>query len=480
MAKTLTYKEIVSRLKDRTSGASKQATAGSGAPGTPSVQVTEKDPQDEGTVQIPKDPSTAPKATNLPGSGTDSHPVHNKEVTAVKPVGATSPSQTVTDDNGAGSAAKAAKVVSAIRDLRATFKQAASDPKNTDVKAPAAEGKPVEPKKEAKKAEMEKEAPKAEKAAEINGAVDDGKHPVVNADKAAQGPKADQVKEKDPQEEPKPSVREDAIGGVPSNADTNESTKGNENKDKTAAHVEFDPSYHFKLASVVLANDELRKAAEAAMQESLGAEVARDLIKAASVMENEANALAELEANGALEAEELWKSASNEERALIVKLAAFHDYSRGKLKTDFEKSAYDMGATAAADEMDQPPMPGADAGAGAPPADPAAGAPAGPDAGGEVTPEDIMAVLQHLVQSGQIDEQTAQAILTELSGGGAPGGDAGAPPDAGAGAPPDAGAGAPPEAAPEAAPADDEAPADVKEMADKSASVIAKLKPAAK
>ena len=462
MAKTLQYQEIVSRLADRTkSAAAKKATAGSGAPGTPSVQVTEKDPEDKGTVEIPKDPSTAPKAQNLPGSGTDSHPNHNKDVTPVKSVGATAPSDTVTDDAGAGPAAKAAKALTAIKDFRASLKSAsapkaaASDKaEKLNVQAPAAEGKP---------GKMEKEAELTE--------VDKGKHPVVNADKAAQGPKASQVPEKDPQEEPKPAVREDAVGGVPAKGVNNDNVSGNENTDK-AAGFELDPSYHFKLASIVLADADLKSRAEAKLQEALGAEVAADVIKCATVMEQEANAIAELEASGAAEAEELWKSASEAERNTIVKLASLHDFVRGKLATEMEKQAYDMGASAAADEMDQPEAaPAPDAAAGAAP-DAAAGA--APDAaapgaeGGDVSPEDIMAVLQHLVQSGQIDEPTAQAILQELSGGGegAAPADAGAPaPDAGAApadaaAAPDAGAGAPP---------------DVQEMADKAASVAAKF-----
>jgi len=476
MAKTLTYQEIVARLNDRVKSASKQATAGSGAPGTPSVQVTEKDPQDTGTVQIPKDPSTSPKQQNLPGSGADSHPNHNTDVTPVKAVGATAPAETVTADEGAGSAAKAAKVTAAIKNFRVAFKSAASE--KLDVKAPAAEGKP---------ASMVKEAPKA--AAELTP-TDKGKHPVVNKDKTAQGPKTEQVTEKDPQEESKPKVREDAIGGVPEKAVTNENVKGNENTDKAAA-LEFDPSYHFKLASIVLADTDLRNAAEAKLQEALGAEVASDIIKAAAVMEQEANAIAELEAAGAFEAEELWKSASVEERATITKLAALHDYVRGKLATEVEKQAYDMGASAAADEMDQPPMPAGPEGAAPGPE----GAAPGPEGAGEVTPEDIMAVLQQLVESGQLDEQTAQAILTELSGGGAPEGAApeGAAPEgapgqaeaeaAAAAAGPEAEAaeaGGPGHAEPDAD--DAGVPPEIKEMAAKGASVVAKLitKPATK
>jgi len=398
--KTLTYQEIVARLADRTKSASaKAATAGSGAPGTPSTQVTEKDPQDMGKVGIPKDPNSAPAATNLPGSGSDTHPVHNKDVTAVKSVGATSAKETVTDDNGAGAAAKAAKVVASIRNLRdsinksaATAKTAETDDKKPHAKSPADAGKPAEHKPAEHK-------PAEHKYADTNGPIDDGKHTATNSDKAAQGPKAKQVTEKDPQEEPKPSVREDAITGIPENADTNESTEGNENKDKAAA-LDFDPSFHFKLASVILADDNLRQQAEAKLQEAFGAEVAADIVKAAATMEDEANLLVELEAAGAFEAEELWKSASETEKSMIIKLAALHDHNRTGLSDDMCKQAYDMGAAAGADEMDA-----ADAAA-----DTADAAPVG----GDVTPEDILVVLQHLVESGQIDEQTAQAILAEL------------------------------------------------------------------
>lgn len=479
--KTLTYQSLVTKLDERRtkSAAVKSATAGSGAPGSPSVQVTEKDPQDLGTVAIPKDPNTAPKNQTLPGSGTDTHPNHNKDVTDVKPVGATAPKSTVTD--GDSSVGKAAKVVASIQNFRATLKSAGSKAAESEgkmpVPAPAAEGKPVDKKdkKDEKIAEAKdekKDKPAADKAADANGPIDDGKHPVVNSDKAAQGPKTDQVKgDKDPNEESKPPVREDNIGGIPDNADTNESTKGNENKDK-AANVDFDASYHFKLASIVLANEDLRVAAEAKLQEAFGAEVAQEIVKAAATMENTANEMARLEAEGAAEAEELWKSASEAEKAMIIKVASIHEHARNKYTTDFEKAAYDMGAGAAAEEMDAP---------SAPPAGPE-GAPAHAEPDGDITPEDLMAVLQQLVQSGEITPEIAQAIVEQISGGGAPEGAApeGAPAPEG-GLPPEA-AGAPaPEtpAVPEGAPAPegaaDEADKEAAALVAKAASVAATL-----
>lgn len=123
------------------------------------------------------------------------------------------------------------------------------------------------------------------------------------------------------------------------------------------------------------------------------------------------------------------------EQKEVIKIASVLELAKEGLDEE-EKQAFDQGAGAAAAMADQgaageqePQMPGAD----------------------EVSDEDIVAVLDQMVQSGELTPEIASQIMQALQGGGAEGGAPGAGGDAGAGGPPpDGGAGAggpPPEAA---------------------------------
>jgi hypothetical protein len=123
----------------------------------------------------------------------------------------------------------------------------------------------------------------------------------------------------------------------------------------------------------------------------------------------------------------------------LTKIAMVHDSARAKYKTDLEKAAYDNGAAMASQTAD----------AGMPDAAPGA-APAESD---DVSDEDIIAVLQQLIQSGQITQDVAAEIVQQLGMGGGAGGAGGAGdaggsgaggPPPGAGADAGAGAGGPP------------------------------------
>jgi hypothetical protein len=259
-------------------------------------------------------------------------------------------------------------------------------------------------------------------------------------------------------------------------------------KDKTASGADdfkIDSTFHVKLATIILATEEGRKFAQAQIEKAHGAEAAGDIIKAASIMEERAVHLAQLEESGALAAEEKWASATPEEQQKIVKLARVHARTRDGYQTDLEKMAYDAGAMAAAQMGDAGMLGGAgagagpDAGAGAAPGgmgggapggapvgggDPAAalaamgaggaggegGAPGGAPGGEGLSEEAVVAALDQMVQSGELTPELAAEILQAITGGGgAPGGEAGGMPPGAGGMPPgaEAGGGMPPGAA---------------------------------
>ena len=244
------------------------------------------------------------------------------------------------------------------------------------------------------------------------------------------------------------------VAGEPKGDETNTDLK------KDAAAAELDATYLAKLASVILATEDGRNFAEAKLKESFGAEAASDIIKAACVMEQaaqEADMAAQEEQaylqSGAYQAEQMWKSASDAERAEMTRMAKIHSFEMSKYgESEFGeilKSAYDQGAQAAASEMDAAPMP------------PEGGAEAAPEAGagqegGEASLEEVIEVLGQMVQSGEVSPEVAQEILSKITGetgaeAGSPGGTEGA----------------------EAAEA--QAEPEVAEMAEKGASISAKL-----
>lgn len=139
-------------------------------------------------------------------------------------------------------------------------------------------------------------------------------------------------------------------------------------------------------------------------------------------MEQHAQALLEAELEGATAAEQLASEMSAEDLKIATALAEAHAYDLSQLKTVEEQEAYKAAAAQAAEMVD--------AGQGGMDELP-------PEAQGEgadqVTPEDVLAVVEFLLQQGKITPEEAQKIVEELAaaeGGGAPGaeGGAGGPP----------------------------------------------------
>jgi len=187
--------------------------------------------------------------------------------------------------------------------------------------------------------------------------------------------------------------------------------------DAVADAMEFTPEFHIKLASLIMETEEGVKFAQEILRKAAGAEMAQKLI--ASALEQQGIALqyaaaydeqekiaAEMAYRQQVEFETLYKSASVEQRAMMDKLASVHGATLQALPSDFEKYAYMGGADAAAGMMDQ---------------EAAGQAPTVPGGGEEpLSDEDVLALLEQLVASGQISEEEAMAIAEQLQGSGQP------------------------------------------------------------
>lgn len=412
-----TYESLVKKVAAR-GQAAKSASAKVAAGDTP----TETDPRDKGTVSIPVDPNASAATMNLPASGT------NTEVTPTY----TAPAPAKTVDGAEKVAktlqAKAAGVLEGIKALRKNASATASAITPTLVSDAGNDNRDTHP------------AP----------STDNGPKHKQNPDPIAKTAAPSTAEPKDPTDKGKETVKGDSIGAIPA-GDMNSNTT------KVAGDIEFDPQFLQKLASTILSTEEGRETARCIIEKVHGAQEAEDIIKAAVFMEERAMQLEQLEDEGMAQADLMWKSASEEERTAIIKLANIHASIKATLETEMEKNAYDAGAAAGAQMQDQgmmgaeDPSAGGAAPGGAPGGDPSAAA----GGGDEISDEDIMQVLQELVQSGKITEQDAEAIIQALSSGGgeggAPGADGGAggpPPDAsaagGPGGDPGAAAGGPP------------------------------------
>jgi hypothetical protein len=382
-----TFEQITSKLQQR--AAAKSASAKQAAGDTPS----EKDPAEKGTVAIPKDPNASTATMNLPANGT------NTEVT---PVTTVTPAKTISGEEKAATnlQAKAQKVAGVISGLLAK-KATASEITPNLVSDKGNENKDTHPAPSTSNSPSKKQNPdKAVKdAAPATTAVDPN-------EKKVEAPKGDGKGAL-----PKPTENTNDVT-------KKESAEGCMTGDAKAAAdglaLDFDPTFHFKLASAILATEDGRRFAQNVLEANHGAAEAEDIIKAASFMEHAAAELEMVEAQGMSAAEQAWATASPEEQASIVKLASVHATAKATLGHDMLKLAYDQGAATAAGMQDQGSM----------------DQDAGPDTD-NITDEDIVAVLDDLVQKGQIKPEEAQAILQELSQGGAggAGGEAGADPN---------------------------------------------------
>lgn len=187
------------------------------------------------------------------------------------------------------------------------------------------------------------------------------------------------------------------------------------------AAIELSPEFHFKLASAILETEEGIKMAESILMRHKGQQEAHALIKEAMVAHGEfVKAAAEqqqleemealliqdqLEKNAALE--QLTSQLSEEEQKTVVKIASAHSAATATLAEN-EKHAYAAGAADAENMMAQ---------------EEGAGEEESMEGGASI--EELLQVLGMLVQSGEIDEQTAQQVAEQLMAAESKGGMAG-------------------------------------------------------
>ena len=217
--------------------------------------------------------------------------------------------------------------------------------------------------------------------------------------------------------------------GIPAKATVNTAPDNGADKaaaaEAVASDITLSQASYAKLASAILESEDGVKFATRILKEAKGAEVANQLINAALQAQDNFQKAAAAEAQGAELADAMFKSASAEDQALIIKYAQVHSASAAEIDADTSltaeqkqtaKLAYAQGAMDAAAMQDAPP---ASAPEGAAPVE-GAEAPVGDLPGGESaepSPEDIMAVIEQLVQSGQLPPEVAQQLMQELSGG---------------------------------------------------------------
>lgn len=238
------------------------------------------------------------------------------------------------------------------------------------------------------------------------------------------------VKDKTEKTAPKPKA--DEVAGAPDSAKNTEVTgkeapvtaakKAEDANDSIASDIS--PEALMKLASTIMATEGGLEAVEPVLRKAAGIEATRQIVadacasydkliadqigyqeyvKAAAEREAAANMQAEVELNTLL------KSASAEDREQIVKYASTHREALANIESDMLKQAYMQGAQDAAAMQDAAPPAGAE---GAP----AEGAEGElPGAEGPASLEQIAELLEAMVQSGEIDEQTAMGIMQELA-----------------------------------------------------------------
>ncbi len=385
--------------------------------------VPEKDPNEKGTVTPPLHPSESTTNSRLPGSnGSANGPATpGPETTQQGAEGvlkAEVPSTidgNAKDDAVTSSTAKIAAQAKSIgaRLLTLTTKKADDTPKGDSSKVPAA----VDPTDKGEVKPSEKEQTKnLPPAGTVNGAA-------PQKDGTAPEPEA---------------------------------------KEKSANDFTLGADALIKLAQVMISTEEGLAAATYHIKKAKGAEFAQKAIDSALQSQAIFDKRASEEAQAAAVVDNMIKGASAQDLQLMEKFANVHEteFSRildqtekelqtkiasvtdeagrqalieqGRMVFEMKKRAYAEGASEAADMADSGQIQGG---------------------GEEITPEDILAVIQHGVESKEIQPELAQQLIQEImQSEGGEGAEAGGEPDGDEGAMP------PAEGGEEAPPAEGQAP----------------------
>ena len=238
------------------------------------------------------------------------------------------------------------------------------------------------------------------------------------------------VKDEDEKKAEKPKM--DKIEGEPESAENTDkgnktkppfgSVKGKDEKtEKEAANeslaADISPEALMKLASTIISTEGGLEAVEPVLMKAAGVQAAREIMTEAVVnysafvekqaADQQADAIladalatyqkeaSELSSKEDAAFEEFFKSASEDEQKHIIKFAKVHGEALNNIEDPMLKQAYMQGAAdAAAMEDAGGELPGAE---------------------GPATIEQIAQLLEAMVASGEIDEETAMGILQELA-----------------------------------------------------------------
>lgn len=379
----VSYQKLFERVRAH-HNKSAAASAPSGAPkGDPVTDV--KDPTDTGVKAVPTDPAADPKKQQTPASSENGPAAATLETSQLKAEGTgTAEVPATTDGNAKDDAVKnpTDKIAAAAGKLKSAIDALKAKRAGTEAKDPT----------EKKKVEATPAAP------------------------APTGMPAKKDESKAPaKEEPKSAAVESAPAAAATPAPVAEKAG------TVATTPEFEPDVETlaKLARTILSIEGGHDLVTRFVKEAKGREIADDLIAAA------------INANERITSEEaaaadFFKNASAEDIALMEKCATAHGYVIEQLNQELvaatteeakktvmaKQAAYAGGAQDAAAMMDN--------GGQLPGAEP------------EISDDQILAVLQAMVQNGELDPKVLEQIMAQLSGGAAgdAGGDAASAPPA--------------------------------------------------
>jgi DNA-directed RNA polymerase subunit F len=240
--------------------------------------------------------------------------------------------------------------------------------------------------------------------------------------KAASSCTTDQVPEMDKDLVATKKPKTDTVGGVPDAAANKDEGKTkppfgtkamNGSSEKEAANdslaADISPEALMKLAATILTTEGGLEAVEPVLMKAAGLEAARQImadatasyteyVKSANEQATHMEYVKQAAQQEAAELSEFLKSASESDKEQIVKIASIHQEALANIEQTFLKQAYMQGAAdaAAMEDSGGEELPGAEGGASL---------------------EQIAQLLQAMVESGEIDEETAMAVLQELAGG---------------------------------------------------------------
>ncbi len=314
-----------------------------------------KDPADKGTVGIPKDPENTPAKENMPASAdnTVSNEGKKLEDKQLKPTSTGNNVPSTSDGNAKENVSSPTDSLSKIAKRVSSVVEHLKQSGSLDVKD---------------KDEKKVEKPSTDK---IEGA-------------------------------PAQSSNKDVVAKAPAAKTEKEAAN-----DQIASDIS--PEALMKLASVIVSTEGGLEAVEPVLMKAAGIEAARQIMSQAvdsytDFVQKQAALEEKLASEYIIESEEdaafaeFFKAASDKDKEQIVKFAKVHGQALDNISNSMLKQAYMQGAEDAAAMED-------------------AGGEQLPGAEGPATLEQIAQLLETMVASGEIDEQTAMGILQQLAEG---------------------------------------------------------------